>query len=66
MAAPDPSSNPVPMEPPTATMAIWRAVNSRFNPCSWSVIFESYNGCYNGLPERFGPHLGNQRKCMKD
>jgi hypothetical protein len=29
----------VPMEPPTATMAICRAVNSRFNPCSWSVIY---------------------------
>src|SRR5947209_2386237 len=50
MAAPEPSSNPVPMEPPTATMAIWRAVNSLFSPCSCSVIGGSYNVCYSGLP----------------
>src|ERR1043166_111038 len=42
MAAPDPSRSPVPMEPPTATMAICRAESSFLRPFSCSDIGESY------------------------
>src|SRR4051794_11523956 len=34
IAAADPRSSPVPIEPPTATIAIWPAVSCRCNPCS--------------------------------
>src|SRR5262249_45703559 len=73
MAAPEPSSSPVPMEPPTATMAIWRALSSRFNPCSSSTpsrarpgpccwdMLESYKCGRLGLP--VFPHRGGH--CTK-
>src|SRR5215469_5463223 len=35
MAAPDPKSKPVPIEPPTATMAIWEAESWWRSPSSW-------------------------------
>ena len=34
MAGAEPSRRPVPIEPPTATMAIWPALNWRRSPCS--------------------------------
>ncbi len=36
MAAPDPRSSPVPIEPPTATMAICGAESWRRSPSSWN------------------------------
>jgi hypothetical protein len=39
MAAAEPSNKPVPIEPPTATMAIWPALSWWRRPLSWVVAF---------------------------